>query len=106
MNTYTVIFSVITAAGAVNLGLQLYRLAALDAKLRGMKRPGIAAVTVLGGQRGEGLIVYLLGRRKYQISMTDDDRAVMKSRKAKCIFSLIFLAVSAVCAIIAMAVSA
>ncbi len=43
---------------------QLFKLVELDAVVRGMKHPKFWGVLAAGGQRGEGLILYLLNRNK------------------------------------------
>ena len=43
---------------------QLFKLIELDASIRGMRHPKFWGLLTAGGQRGEGLLLYLLMRNK------------------------------------------
>lgn len=61
------------ACGAVMLvgGLeamyQIYRMVLIDAKARGLKHPVFWGFFAMGGNNSGGLIMYLVGRRRYPI---------------------------------------
>lgn len=100
MYWYVIIFALFMVFGLINTMYQMYRMIELDAKCRGYKSPKAMGFLAISGQRGEGLLLYLLGRRKYPPTMTEEDKNKMKSIKYKCILSMVFLALGAVCLII------
>ncbi|MDC7288334.1 hypothetical protein NXH76_11025 [Blautia schinkii] len=101
MTWYIVVFVFITLLGAFTLSYQIYKLTELDASCRGLKHPKFWGVFALGGNNGSGgLLLYLLGRRKYPAQISETDALEMNSRKKKASVSLIFIAVGAVCLIV------
>lgn len=103
MNWYAIVFSLFMVFGLINTVHQFYRMAELDARCRGLKHPKAMGLLATSGQRGEGLLIYLLARRDYPSNMTEDDKGRMKSRKAKCISSMVLVALGAICLIITLA---
>ncbi|EEY80139.1 MULTISPECIES: hypothetical protein [Streptococcus] len=67
---------------------QLFKLIELDASVRGMKHPKFWAFLTAGGQRGEGLILYLLKRNKAIFSMTAEEKEEFESRKKRLLYLL------------------
>ena len=65
---------------------QLFKLVQLDASVRGMKHPKFWAFLRIGGQRGEGLILYLLKRNKVIFSMTAEEKEELEARKVPALF--------------------
>lgn len=99
MELYSIILIVcaaITLTGAIGTVYQTYKLVVIDARARGLKHPKLLAFLVAGGQRGEGLILYLIGRRKYPIQLSEADRAEMAAIKKKIGVALVFLACGAI----------
>ena len=83
--------------GAFTLSYQLYRLIELDARCRGLKHPKFWALFSLGGGNGNGgLLLYLLGRGKYPLQLSEEQSAWMASRKKRAGVSLCFLAVGTI----------
>ena len=69
---------------------QLFQLVQLDAAYRGMARPKLWSWISVVGQRGEGLILYLLKRRNYpRENMTDEDFLTFQNWKKRAKFSTI-----------------
>lgn len=55
---------------AVLMCYYIYSLVLIDAKSRGIKNPKFWSLIAAGGQRGEGLLLYLFSRRKTTSSMS------------------------------------
>ncbi|WP_049507900.1 hypothetical protein [Streptococcus anginosus] len=70
---------------------QLFKLVELDAVVRGMKHPKFWGVLAAGGQRGEGLILYLLNRNKAAFSMTAKEKEELQMRKQRIIYLLVLI---------------
>lgn len=70
---------------------QLFKLVELDAAVRGMKHPKFWAFLTTGGQRGEGLILYLLNRNKAVFSMTEEEKEELQMRKQRIIYLLVLI---------------
>ena len=70
---------------------QLFKLVELDSAVRGMKHPKFWGVLAAGGQRGEGLILYLLNRNKAVFSMTEEEKEELQMRKQRIIYLLVLI---------------
>lgn len=70
---------------------QLFKLVELDASIRGMKHPKFWAFLTAGGQRGEGLILYLLKRNKAIFSMTAEEKEELEIRKNRLLYLLVLI---------------
>lgn len=68
---------------------QLFKLVELDASIRGMKHPKFWGILTAGGQRGEGLILYLLKRNKAIFSMTTEEKEELENRKKRLLYLLV-----------------
>ena len=79
---------------------QLFKLVELDAAVRGMKHPKFWAFLTTGGQRGEGLILYLLKRNKAIFSMTAEEKEELETRKKRLLYLLSLNSIFAICAIV------
>lgn len=86
-------FMIVIFVVVINLAYQVFKMVEIDAESRGLKHPKLWGFFSLGGNNGGGLLVYLLGRRKYKLSLSDEDKMVMQSRKKKAAVSLVFIAV-------------
>lgn len=83
--------------GAAGTAYQIYRMTVLDADSRGLKHPKFWGFFALGGNNSSGLIMYLIGRRKYPaVNLSDAGRKEMDRRKKTAGAGLVFLAVGAV----------
>lgn len=96
MTWYIIVLVFLVILGSGTLAFQVFRMTALDAKSRGMKHPGFWGAFALSGEGSGGLLLYLIGRRKYPSNMSAADRALMNSYKKKAGVSIIFMALSAV----------
>lgn len=85
---------------------QLYKLVETDANCRGLKHPKLWGLFAISGNSQSGLLLYLIGRRKYPITtITDEQRQFMENGKKKIGVGLFFLAIGAIiciCTIIIM----
>ena len=53
----------------------------LDARSRGFKHPKLWGLFASGRQNGEGILLYLIGRRKYPSAMTEAQKSDMEKYK-------------------------
>lgn len=97
MTWYLIVLIFVAILGGGTLDYQVYKMTELDARSRGLKHPKFWGIFSLSGGNGSGgLVLYLIGRRKYPASMNENDKLVMESRKKKAGVSLIFLALSTI----------
>ena len=97
MSWYLVLAIFIVLLGTFTLEYQVYKMTELDARCRGLKHPKFWGVFSLSGNNGSGgLILYLIGRQKYLVSMSNQELNEMNFRKKKAGVSLIFFAVGAI----------
>lgn len=68
---------------------QLFKLVELDASIRGMRHPKFWGLLTAGGQRGEGLFLYLLMRNKAIYSMEIEEQEELENRKKRLLYLLI-----------------
>ena len=68
---------------------QLFKLVELDASIRGMRHPKFWGLLTAGGQRGEGLLLYLLTRNKAIYSMEIEEQEELEIRKKRLLYLLI-----------------
>lgn len=107
MNHSYIVFAA-TGAAAVIVGsfygiYQLYRLVQVDAECRGLKHPKLWGLFALSGNGQSGLLLYLIGRRKYPVlSMTEGQKSLMGRRKKRFAVGLLFLAAGAVVCVLSM----
>lgn len=107
MEWYYMVITAIAAAavivGSFFTAYQLYRLVQLDAECRGLKHPKFWGAFTLTGNSASGLIVYLIGRRRYPIvSRSAAQRELMARRKKRLGVSLVFQAAGAILCVLGM----
>lgn len=92
--------------GSLSCVYQLYRLVQVDAECRGLKHPKLWGLFAASGNGQSGLILYLIGRRKYPVlSMSKEQRELMGRRKKRFGVGLLFLAAGAVVCVLSMLLS-
>lgn len=103
---YIVIAAIAVAAvivGSAFTAYQLYRLVGVDAETRGLKHPKLWGVFSLSGNGGTGLLLYLIGRRRYPVVSESAEQRALKGRYKKRLgVSLTFQAAGAVAFVLAM----
>lgn len=80
----------------VSLGFsayEVYKMVELDALGKGVKRPKFWGFFALSGGNSSGLLLYLIGSRKYLSTLSEKDQVIMKSRKRRVIVLFSVLAV-------------
>lgn len=107
METPYLVIAVIGVAavmvGSVFTAYQLYKLVEIDAESRGLKRPRLWGVFSLAGNNSSGLLLYLLGRRKYPVTaLSEEGRRAKEVRKKKLCVSFTFQAVGAIVCVLSM----
>lgn len=101
MSWYFIVFIFIVIMGAAYLAYQVFHMTKLDAKCRGLKHPTWWGWFSLSGNNGSGgLILYLIGRKKFPITMSQEDKKIMDSRKKKATVAICFMAVGMICLVI------
>ena len=94
---FMAIFIAIYLVGAVSMVYQLYKITIIDAKARGLKHPKLMGLLTTSGQSSEGLILYLLKRRKYPIkNITDSEKEEISKRKRIILVGIIFMVIGAI----------
>ena len=89
--------------GSVCSAYQLYKLVGIDAESRGLKHPKLWGAFSLSGNGSSGLLLYLIGRRKYPVlQLTRAQEGEKGRRKKKLAVSLAFQAVGAILAVASM----
>ncbi len=83
--------------GGVEAMYQIYRMVLIDAKARGLKHPVFWGFFAMGGNNSGGLIMYLVGRRRYPIlHMLESEKEELEKRKKSAGAGLVFLAVGTI----------
>ncbi|MDO5601662.1 MAG: hypothetical protein Q4G07_02720 [Oscillospiraceae bacterium] len=95
MAWYQIIFVFVTLLGGGGCAYQIFRMAQLDASCRGLKHPGFWGLFAANGQNG-GLLLYLLGRKNYPLTISEEEKRTMQSRKKKAAVGLVFIVLGAV----------
>ena len=91
------IFIAIYLVGVVSLIYQIYNIVVTDAKARGLKHPRLIGLLATSGRSSEGLIVYLLTRKKYSIKdISFLERQEIMKRKIIILVSLMFMAIGVI----------
>ena len=91
MKWYEIILVFIVLPGAVNTAYQVFKIAELDARSRGLKHPKFWGVFTMSGNNSSGLLMYLIGRRKYPIiNMSENDAKELEKRKKSAGVGLVF----------------
>lgn len=96
---YTFIIAVgiaIVIVGGIFAVYQLFRLVETDAECRGLKHPKFWGIFAVSGNGQSGLILYLIGRRKYPvIAMSDEQKLSIERCKKKFGVGIIFQVIGA-----------
>lgn len=91
---FGIVFFSVMLVGAVNTVWQIYKIVGLDAESRGLKHPRLWGFFAANTNGSSGLILYLIGRRKYLvIRLSEETRREIESRKKRAGAGLVFLAV-------------
>jgi len=91
------IFIAIYLVGVVSLIYQIYNIVVTDAKARGLKHHRLIGLLATSGRSSEGLIVYLLTRKKYSIkNISFLERQEIMKRKKIILVSLMFMAIGGI----------
>lgn len=93
----TVVLAVLAFVSAILLSCQIYKLVELDAKSRGLKHPKLWGLFSISGSNGNGgLILYLIGRKKYPSHMDEEEKQQLASYKKRAGIMLCLLAGAAI----------
>lgn len=84
---------------------QLYHLLALDADLRGIPHPKGTAFLLSSGQRGEGLLAYLLYRKRFPLTRISPEKQArsLRLKKMACV-GIAIMAVGACVTVIGLSI--
>ena len=91
MKWYEILLFISMFIIAVIIVYHIYKMTELDARSRGFKHPKLWGLFASGGQNGEGILLYLIGRRKYPSEMTEAQKLDMEKYKKNIGISLVFL---------------
>lgn len=74
----------------------LYKLVQTDAACRGLKHPKLWGLLSVSGNNQSGLLLYLIGRRRYPVvSVTDEQQTAMSKCRKRFGAGLVFLVLGA-----------
>lgn len=91
------IFIAMYLIGVVAIIYQIYKITVVDAKARGIKHPKLMGLLATSGKSSEGIIIYLLHRRKYPIkNITSEEQNEIDRRKKISLAGIIFMVVGAI----------
>ena len=91
------IFIAIYLIGVITVVYQIYKITIIDAKARNIKHPKLMGLLATSGKSSEGLIIYLLNRKKYPIKQISDNELNEINRRKKISFvSIIFIIIGAI----------
>lgn len=93
MSWYLVFVICCVVVGVLVSGYEVYKMVELDALSKGLKHPKFWGLFALGGGNSSGLLMYLIGSRKYVSTLNQAEQMIMKSRKRKVMISFSFLVV-------------
>lgn len=101
METKIIILAVVSGAvlvvGTFETIYQIYRITVIDATARGLKHPKFWGLFAMNGNNSSGLLLYLIGRRKYPlIDLSSESQAEIERRKKAAGIGLVFLAIGAI----------
>lgn len=93
----SVIFGAAAVVGGIETTYQLYKLTVMDATARGLKHPKLLGLLSANGNNSSGLLLYLIGRRRYPVqSMDETQQALMEKRKKSAGIGLLFIVIGAI----------
>ncbi len=95
MKWFKFIFVFVVLLGAGTLAYHIFKMTVLDAKSRGFKHPHFWGLFTMGRNSGN-LILYLLGRRNYPSSMSNEDMQKMNSYKNRTGIALCFIVIGTI----------
>ena len=91
------IFIAIYLIGVVATIYQVYKITVIDSKARGIKHPKLMGLLATSGKSSEGIILYLLHRRKYSIkNIKKEEQNEIDRRKKIALVGIIFMVVGAI----------
>lgn len=91
------IFIAIYLIGIIATVYQVYKITVVDAKARNIKHPKLMGLLATSGKSSEGLILYLLHRRKYPIkSITKEEQNEIDRRKKIILAGIAFMVIGAI----------
>lgn len=92
-----VICGAVALVGAFCVVFQIYHMTVIDATARGLKHPKFWGVFTMSGNNSSGLLMYLIGRRKYPIvNMSESNSKELEKRKKSAGVGLLFLAIGVI----------
>lgn len=105
MNNIIMMFcAAIIIVGIATLVFQLTKLVEIDAKTRNIPNSKLKGLLAASGQRGEGLIAYLIYRNRYKIiNITENQTKEMNIIKKKIYACIGFMAVAAIAMVMGIA---
>lgn len=90
--------------GAVCTAYQMFVIVRADAEARGLKHPGFWGLFSLSGNNSSGLLLYLIGRRKYPVmDMTEERQQRINIGKRRALAGIVFLGAGAAGLVITLA---
>lgn len=87
----------VALVGAFCVVFQIYHMTVIDAAARGLKHPKFWGVFTMSGNHSSGLLMYLIGRRKYPVvNKSESNTKELEKCKKSAGVGLLFLAIGAI----------
>ncbi len=94
---FLVVCIAVAVVGAIGITYQIYQIVLIDARARGLKHPKFWGIFTVCGNNSSGLLMYLIGRRKYPIiNLSDYEKQKLNYHKKVTGVGIIFVAVGAI----------
>lgn len=91
------IFIAIYLIGVVATVYQVYKITVIDSKAREINHPKLMGLLATSGKSSEGIILYLLHRRKYPIkNIPKEEQNEIERRKKIVLVGIIFMIIGAI----------
>lgn len=91
------IFIAIYLIGLVATIYQIYKIIVIDSKAREINHPKLMGLLATSGKSSEGIILYLLHRRKYPIkNISKEEENEIERRKKIVLVGIIFMIIGAI----------
>ena len=87
--TLAAIFAAVAIVGAMETIYQIYQVTVIDEAARGLKHPKLWGMLAANGNNSSGLLLYLIGRRKYPRNAIDIKQLQLMDKKKKAFWRLV-----------------
>ena len=92
---FLAVCAIVYLIGMVLTVVHVYRFTVTDARSRGMENPKAMGILAASGQRGGGMLLYLLKRKKYPvISISAEEKKLLRQCKVRTVICVAVMVMS------------